>query len=224
MIYTIDDDKLQEIYFQLSQINPSLPVRQVGETTGTAIVDAVKEGASKLNEQGKSTPFFCFASFKDLTFQNRFTAPSQDELAFDTGTFLSALRALAEASLTSSVFRLILSDLFAIIQDLVEHAAAEAALQAQHVAEGVESKAREDDRFVMRDIDINETIEAVKDQGRHAREGIENATQAVKNKWKGMGDDVAEKTREKILERIKQVLFFLVIVPEIYLIPNSMFR
>ena len=108
--------------------------------------------------------------------------------------------------MTSSVFRLILVDLFAIIQDLVEHAAADAALQAQHVAESVENKAREDDRFIMPDIDINETIEAVKDQGRQAMDGIENATQAVKSKWKGMGDDAADKTKEKILERIKQVL------------------
>jgi hypothetical protein len=135
-------------------------------------------------------------------------APSQDELAFDTATFLSALRALAETSLTSSVFRLILADLFAIVRDLVEHAAAEAALQAQHVAESVENKARDDDRFAMPDIDINETIDAVKDQGRQAVDEIESATQAMKNKWKGVGDDVADKTKEKMLERIKQVLFF----------------
>ena len=118
------------------------------------------------------------------------------------------MRALAETSLTSSVFRLILVDLFAIIQDLVEHAAAEAALQAQHVAESVENKAREDDRFIMPDIDISETIEAVKDQGRHAVDGIKNATQAIKDKWKGMGGEVADKTKEKILQRIKQVFFF----------------
>jgi len=122
--------------------------------------------------------------------------------------------------LTSSVFRLILSDLFAIVRDLVEHAAAEAALQAQHLAEGAENKAREDDRFIMPDIDINETIEAVKDQGRQAVEGIENATQATKNKWKGLGDDVADKTKEKILERIKQVLFSFVFVPKFILTPE----
>jgi hypothetical protein len=139
--------------------------------------------------------------------KNRLTAPTQDELVFDTGTFISALRALAETSLTSSVFRLILADLFAIIQDLVEHAAAEAALQSQHVAERVENKAREDDRFIMPDIDLNETIEAVKDQGRQAVDEVENATQAMKNKWKGMGDEVADKTKKKILERIKQVTF-----------------
>ena len=109
--------------------------------------------------------------------------------------------------MTSSVFRLILADLFAIVRDIVGHAAAEAALQAQHVAESVENEAREDDRFVMPDIDINETIDAVKDQRRQALDGIENATQAMKNEWKGMGDDVADKTKEKILERIKQVLF-----------------
>ena len=177
-------------------------MHQVGETT-TTIADAVKEGASKLNDQGRSILIFWgYSSYAKPSHP----APSQDELAFDTGTFLSALRALAETSLTSSVFRLILADLFAIIQDLVEHAAAEAALQAQHIAEGVENKAREDDRFIMPDIDINETIEAVKDQGRQAMDGIENATQAVKNKWKGMGDDAADKTKEKILERIKQVL------------------
>jgi hypothetical protein len=110
--------------------------------------------------------------------------------------------------LTSSVFRLILADLFAIVRDLVEHAAAEAARQAQHVAEGVKNKAGEDDRFIMPDIDINETIDAVKDQGRQVVDGIENATQVMKDEWKGVGDDVADKTKERILERMKQVLFF----------------
>ena len=148
--------------------------------------------------------------------KNLSKAPSQDELAFDTATFLSALRALAETSLTSSVFRLVLADLFAIVRDLVEHAAAEAALQAQHVAESVENKAREDDRFkfAMPDIDINETIDAMKDQGRQAVDEIENATQAMKNKWKDVGDDIADKTKDKMLERIKQVLFFWAIVPK----------
>lgn len=186
----------------MSQINPSLPVHQVDETT-TTLVDSIKEGASKLSDQGK---ILKKSLKKNFTLTP--TAPSQDELAFDTTTFLSALRALAETSLTSSVFRCILADLFGIVRDIIAHAAAEAALQAQHVAEGVENKAREDDRFIMPDVDLNETIDAVKDQGRQALDGIENATQAMKNEWKGMGDDVADKTKEKILERIKQVNFF----------------
>jgi hypothetical protein len=45
-----DDDKLQEIYFQISQINPS----SLGETTATSVIDAVKEGAAKLDDQGKA--------------------------------------------------------------------------------------------------------------------------------------------------------------------------
>jgi hypothetical protein len=125
--------------------------------------------------------------------------------------------------LTSSVFRLILVDLFAIVQDIVEHAAADAAVHAQHVAENVENEAREDDRFVMPDVNIKEAIEAVKDQGRQAVDGIENATQAMKHKWKGTGDEVAVKAKEKILERIKQVLLLLLFSRhEIYLTPKSM--
>ena len=46
----VDDDKLQEIYFQISQIKPS----SVCETTTTSVLDAVKEGAAKLDDQGKS--------------------------------------------------------------------------------------------------------------------------------------------------------------------------
>ena len=44
----IDDDKLQEIYFQILQINVE-PLCQAGETT----INAVK-GAAKFNEQGES--------------------------------------------------------------------------------------------------------------------------------------------------------------------------
>ena len=64
----IDDDKLQEIYFQISQINPSLPVHQVvGEAT--SLVDTIKEGASKLNDQGKFISHFAFTDYM-LTIKN----------------------------------------------------------------------------------------------------------------------------------------------------------
>jgi hypothetical protein len=108
--------------------------------------------------------------------------------------------------LTSSVFRLILADLFAIIQDFVEHAAAEAAIQMQQVAESVEKKARKDENLTTPELDINETINAVKDQGGQAMDEIENAAQTIKDEWKSMGDDVADKARQKILQRIQQVI------------------
>jgi len=107
--------------------------------------------------------------------------------------------------LTSSVFRLILADLLATIRDFVEHAAAETAMQMQQVAESVEKKARKDENLLTPEIDINETINAVKDQGRQAMDEIKNATQTIKDEWKSMGDDVADKTRQKILQRIQQV-------------------
>ncbi|KAF8799742.1 hypothetical protein BYT27DRAFT_7119732 [Phlegmacium glaucopus] len=172
-----DDDKLQQIYFQILQINAS----QAGETT----LDTVKERAAKLNDQ----------------------VPSQDELAFDTTTFLSALRALVETTLTSSVFRLILADLFAIAQDLVAHGAADVGQAVQQAAEAVEKKAREDDdELIMPEVDVHASIDAVKDQGHQAMEGIEDAARAMKDEWKGVGDDAADKTKQKILERIKEVI------------------
>lgn len=125
------------------------------------------------------------------TFSN-LIVPSQNELAFDTATFRSALRALVETSLTSSVFRLILADLFAIARDFVVHTAEdvrEAALEVQQTTENVQKKSREDDELIMPEIDI-------------AVDKIEDVAQATKIEWKGMGDDV----KQKILERIKQVL------------------
>ena len=69
LIYNLDDDKLQEIYFQLSQINPSLPVPQVSETT--TLVDTVKEGAAKLSDQGKKIYIFGFCCM--LTYKIKLT-------------------------------------------------------------------------------------------------------------------------------------------------------
>lgn len=76
----------------------------------------------------------------------------------------------------------------------------------QQVAESVEKKARKDENLLTPEIDINEAINAVKDQGRQAMDEIKNATQTIKDEWKSMGDNVADKTRQRILQRIQQVL------------------
>lgn len=80
----------------------------------------------------------------------------------------------------------------------------------QQVVESVEKKARDDDKLMTPEIDINETINTVKDQGRQAMDEIENAAQVIKNEWKRVGDDAADKTKQTILERIQQVRVLLV--------------
>ena len=86
----------------------------------------------------------------------------------------------------------------------MKHTAAEAANQMQQVAESVEEKAREDEQLLTPEIDINETINVVKDQGRQVMDEMENAAQAIKKEWNSMEDDVADRAKQKILQRIQQ--------------------
>ncbi|KAF8157043.1 hypothetical protein B0H34DRAFT_859634 [Crassisporium funariophilum] len=190
------DDKLQEVYFQILQIDaPPVPAVNVdvsgAKEAGQAALDATQQGASEVKDQ----------------------VPAQDELAFDTSTFLHALRTLLETSLSSSVFRLVLVDLFSIARDLLAHAAADvghAALRVQQAAEEVEKKAREGDDVIAEEDDgelkVNVSIDDLKDKGKATVDKIQTGAKDMKNEWQGVVEDVSDKTKEKILQRMQQVI------------------
>jgi hypothetical protein len=133
-------------------------------------------------------------------------------MAFDSSTLLASIRTLVETSLTSPLFRVALCDLFAIAEDIAAHAAADvghAAGQLQQIADTVEKRLRDND-IIGSDADGNPKLDAsindIKGKGKEAAHSLQNAGQIVKDDVQTLRLETLDVTKEKILERIQQVL------------------
>ncbi|PPQ93758.1 hypothetical protein CVT25_008138 [Psilocybe cyanescens] len=177
------DNKLQELYFQITSMEAPVEINANLPAAGQTALDATKSGANDLERE----------------------MPTKDQLAFDAATFFSAVRTIAQICITSPIFRLILNDLFAIVRDIIAHAAGDvgrAALQVQHAAQGVEEKARSGDDIIGQDADGKLKLDSeVKEKGKEVTSNLKSAAGDLKKEWDGVSNDVADKTKEKILER-----------------------
>jgi hypothetical protein len=118
-----------------------------------------------------------------------------DQLASDAATFLHALRTLFEICISSPVFRMLLTDMFDIVRDLVAHVASDVERTTLHVQQTV---AKSDDI-------IASGVDDVKDKGKEVAGVVINAPQEIWNEWQVLGEDATDMTKEKILERIQEV-------------------
>ncbi|KIM42392.1 hypothetical protein M413DRAFT_10535 [Hebeloma cylindrosporum] len=179
------DDKLQETYFQLMQIESPSPVHVDTKsslyTAGQTALDAAKQAGAELNDEG-------------LT----------DQLAFDAATFLHALRTLFEMCISSPVFRLLLTDIFAIARAIVAHAAADVERAALHVQQTVAESTN--DIIATGESNLDVKVDDVKEKGKEVAGVITNAPQEIWNEWQVLGEDATDKTKERILERIQEVI------------------
>ena len=129
----------------------------------------------------------------------------------------SALRTIFETGVSSSVFRLLLSDIVSILRDLVAHTAADVqrvAVEIQQVAEDVQQKALNqakgsditavDENGHPKKDPVSNTMNDVKEKGKEAAHEI---GVTAKQEWNDVGDEAMDKTKEKMLERIRQVCF-----------------
>ncbi|KAH9477708.1 hypothetical protein JR316_0009934 [Psilocybe cubensis] len=110
-----------------------------------------------------------------------------DQLAFDASTFFSAVRTLAQISVTSPAFRLVLNDLLGIVRDIVAHAAADvgrAALQVQDAARGVEEQARRGNDIIGKGPDGELKMDTtIKDKGKEVANNLKSTAVDVKKEW-----------------------------------------
>ncbi|KAF9564543.1 hypothetical protein CPC08DRAFT_705282 [Agrocybe pediades] len=197
------DDKLQELYFQfLSLDQPPVSV-SVHVDAGESVGKAQKAGEAALDNSARAA-----AELKR-------EAPTKNELAFDATTLFHALRTIFETCLSSSVFRLVLSDIISIARDLVAHAAADvqrAAVEVQQVAEDVEQNALDqnagdvtgEDKNGRSKMDIvSDAVNDVKEKGKEAAHKIKDTT---KKEFNDVGNDATDRTKERMLERIRQTI------------------
>jgi len=101
-----------------------------------------------------------------------------------------------------------------IARDVVAHAAINvqhAADQVHHVAEEVEEKARDGNDVIAQEdggqLTINTSVEEMRVKGKEAAKTIAEGVRDVRAEWKGVGKEVTDQTKEKILERIQQVSY-----------------
>ena len=101
-----------------------------------------------------------------------------------------------------------------IARDVVAHAAIDvqhAADQVHHVAEEVEEKVRDGNDVIAQEdggqLTINTSVEEMRVKGKEAAQTIAEGVRDVRAEWKGVGKEVTDQTKEKILERIQQVSY-----------------
>jgi len=213
---SIVDDKFQELYFQISRIESS-PVdvevnveinKPAAYKAGQTAFEKTKEGVKDIAEEGEITPWPL------NSFYTAFAAPTKDQLQFDAATLVYSLRTLLETCISSPTFRLVLVDMVSIARDVVAHAAIDvqhAADQVHHVAEEVEEKARDGNDVIAQEdggkLTINTSVEEMRVKGKEAAQTIAEGVRDVRAEWKGVGKEVTDQTKEKILERIQQVSY-----------------
>ncbi|TFK41696.1 hypothetical protein BDQ12DRAFT_625737, partial [Crucibulum laeve] len=185
-----DDDKFQDLIFQLSQIE-GVPVRvDVDPAFGAAgkAMDAGKAGASQLRED----------------------APSTNEIASDLAIFTHVLRTLFHTFLTSSIFRLLLVDAMDIARELVAHVAVDieraavvvkdAAEEVRETAAGVEQRAKEDN------LKTDGGVEKLKGKGRDVLEGMLEGGRNVHDEWEEVGREVEQDAKTKLIQRLQEIM------------------
>lgn len=202
---TIADDKLQELYFQVMQVESPSPIqgntKSAVYTAGQTALDATKQAGAEFKDQGSAGHLLLSNIILTPHWHYNCSAPT-DQLAFDAATFLHALRTLFEICISSPIFRLLLADIFSIARDVVAHAAADLERAALHVQQTV---AKSDDI-----ISTGVMFDDVKDKGKEVAGVVTNAPQEIWNEWQVLGEDATDKTKERILERIQEVCTYFI--------------
>ncbi|KAF8908630.1 hypothetical protein CPB84DRAFT_169310 [Gymnopilus junonius] len=196
-----EDNKLQELYFQLVQMDvPPVEVnvdKPTAYKASQAALDKAKEGASELVQEG----------------------PSKAEVAFVAQTFVSALRTLVESCVSSSAFRLILVDLISIARDQFADTAADvehAAHDIEQTAAELEHNARQGNDVIVDaaegrpELDVSASVSVsvddVKKQGQQIIDKIKVAGESAKREWENVGEDVKVKAKQRTLDRMQQLM------------------
>ncbi|KAH6900941.1 hypothetical protein BKA70DRAFT_1159081 [Coprinopsis sp. MPI-PUGE-AT-0042] len=204
-----DDNKVQEVFHQLALLNvkgvdvdfnfdPSaLPSFKVAEPA-TAGINAGKESISGVKDQ----------------------VPSMSEISNDAAILAHALRTILQTTLTSNVFRYILTDVLGILRDLAVQGATDveaAAAFVQSAAAEVEAELNDADM----EQKLDETVEGIQkvnaehllDKGKdavgvaiQAAQGARHQVSDKTEEWKQRRSAALNEAEDDLMARIQQVL------------------
>jgi len=144
-----DDDLLQDLFFQVSQIKSFDPTISFNVAQTMSEKTQLREQAVEIEEdfQRHSMAFRQLYS-KSIQVLRYFLVPCQSEVSSDVNTLGQELKSLFVTFLFSSVFRLLLVDAISIGRQWVAHLASDisnAALHVHDIAEHVRNKAEKDE-------------------------------------------------------------------------------
>ncbi|TCD66329.1 hypothetical protein EIP91_001478 [Steccherinum ochraceum] len=127
--------------------------------------------------------------------------PTTDEVSDDASKLLNALRSLTRLLLTSSAFRLIVSDIFASAREVFADAAAE----VRHVAERVQGVVQTMEE-VARPMDVDAVRERALEVAQGVSDEAEVAEEEVKRRLDEMNEEAPDRIREIVTARIQQAI------------------
>ena len=135
--------------------------------------------------------------------------PTAEDFVFDATTLIHAFHTLVQSFFTSAPFRLFIADFSSILRDLLAHAAgdvADTAIQVHGVAGDVDDrlKAQTMPTTVGLD-DLSVTVSNLVDEAKDRSEESANKIRDIKDEWKDVGAETADKIQHDIVLRLQQV-------------------
>jgi hypothetical protein len=132
-------------------------------------------------------------------------------LAFDAATLTNAFHTIVQSFFTSAAFRLFIADFFSILRDLLTHAAgdvADAAIQVHDMAGDVEDRVRAQSMPTKVGLDdLPATVNSLVDEAKDRSEESANKMRGIKDEWKNLSGEAADKIKLDI-DKIKHDIVF----------------
>ncbi|KXN82253.1 hypothetical protein AN958_02803, partial [Leucoagaricus sp. SymC.cos] len=195
-----DDDLLQDLFSQLSQIETDeSPISLETAQDARKKMHQMRKQAGKVNE--------------DVQQQ----VPTRSEVSEDAKTIVKALKSLLSTFLTSSVFRLILADAIAIGRELMAHAASDvstAALRVHDIAKEVEHNAESADfgrsAELRGNIEVEGMAASLIEEGKSAASDLARdvrvSVRETRKECETHVTEAEEDVKQKLLARIQQMV------------------
>jgi hypothetical protein len=131
---------------------------------------------------------------------------TSEEMNADAEHFLKSLKTLARLAVTSSAFRMLLSDILATTREVI----AEAASEVAEIASQVQATAADVSKAVELD---NLTVEGLKGKAEESYSGIQQSVGHAHRNLGTLGDDSAERVKDIVVGRVQEVILLSRIIP-----------
>ncbi|KAJ7275091.1 hypothetical protein C8J57DRAFT_1714793 [Mycena rebaudengoi] len=123
---------------------------------------------------------------------------TSEEMNADAEHFLKSLKTLARLAVTSSAFRMLLSDILATTREVI----AEAASEVAEIASQVQATAADVSKAVELD---NLTVEGLKGKAEESYSGIQQSVAHAHRNLGTLGDDSAERVKDIVVGRVQEI-------------------
>jgi len=209
-----DDDLLQDLFFQFSQIKSFDPTISFNVAQGMSEKTHQLSGQAEEIKEDIQRHSMDFRQLRSKSIQGLryFLVPRRSEVSQDVNTLSQELKSLFVTFLTSSVFCLIFVDAISIGRQWVAHIASDiscAAIHVHDIAERVGNKAEKDEfgRKAETPVKCTYPREIAEDGVVMASDMTGGVRESVKEKKKDWNDQLAEtkgEVKQRLLTRMQE--------------------